>query len=69
MSCAMIAATALLSRPRVRGALAAPVLRLQARSPGLFHVVAFLVLYGLMTRFDDARSLVHLALTQLHGDG
>jgi len=45
------------------------VLRLQSRSPELFHVAAFVVLYGLMTRLDDARSLVHLAFTQLHGDG
>jgi len=64
-----VATTALLSRPRVRAALAAPVLRLQSRSPELFHVAAFVVLYGLMTRLDDARSLVHLALTRFHGDG
>ena len=64
-----VATTALLSRPRLRAALAAPVLRLRSRSPELFHVVAFIVLYGLVTRFDNARSLVHLALTGFHGDG
>lgn len=64
-----VATTAVLSRPRLRAAVAAPALRLQSRSPELFHVAAFVVLYGLMTRLDDARSLAHLALTQLHGDG
>jgi undecaprenyl-diphosphatase len=51
------AVTLLLSRPRVRRALAWPVLRASERWPGAFYTAAFLLTFGLMTRFESVRDL------------
>lgn len=55
-------ATVLATRERVRLFLVTPALKLLARSPQTFYVAAFLVSYGLMTRFDGLRSLVAWAV-------
>ncbi len=51
---------------RVRSRLAAPLLRLSVRAPATFAVAAFLVSYGLLTRFEELRRLVLLALKLGH---
>jgi membrane-associated phospholipid phosphatase len=58
-----VGATALASRARVRSLFAAPAFRLLARSPATFNVAAFLLSYGVMTRFDPLRSLARWAVT------
>lgn len=58
-----VLATVLATRERVRLFLATPALKLLARSPQAFYVAAFLVSYGLMTRFDGLRSLIRWAVT------
>jgi membrane-associated phospholipid phosphatase len=47
----------------VRSRLATPANRLGERSPHVFYAAAFLMSFGLMTRFDSARSLFTWAET------
>jgi membrane-associated phospholipid phosphatase len=58
-----IGSTALFCYQPVRARLAAPANRLAERSPQVFYALAFLVSFGLMTRFDSARSLLYWAKT------
>lgn len=57
-----IGAVATVSRPRIREVVSLPVATLHDRSPALFHALMFLVGFGVMTRFDDVRSLATLLL-------
>ncbi len=52
-----ILVTLLLSRPRIRSSLARPAVRWVDRSPATFHAGMFLVTFGLMTRFEDFRTM------------
>jgi len=49
----------------VRAILAAPVFRLRSYSPPAFHVLAFLMSYGVMTKFYDVRQLAGLLFTMI----
>jgi membrane-associated phospholipid phosphatase len=60
-----IVATALACRKRVRVRLSDPPLRLCSRSPQTFNAIMFLIAFGVMTRFDDARVLVRWAAHSL----
>jgi membrane-associated phospholipid phosphatase len=56
------AATAwVLTRPAIRSRLARPVLRFFERHPGLGWAGLFLMSYGVLTRFDEVRSLLRWA--------
>jgi membrane-associated phospholipid phosphatase len=57
----------LLTRPGVRSRLARPVLRFFDRNPGIAHAGLFLVTYGLLTRFDEVRSLAGWAFNAVRG--
>ncbi|MDQ0139037.1 phosphatase PAP2 family protein [Cupriavidus necator] len=46
-----------LTRPRVRARIAAPFLFLSERYRGLFHVGMFLLSFGLITNFDEIRTV------------
>jgi membrane-associated phospholipid phosphatase len=58
-----IGLTTLFCHESVRSRLATPANRLVERSPHVFYAAAFLVSFGLMTRFDSARSLLFWAET------
>lgn len=45
----------------VRRAVALPILRAADRRPGAFSAAAFLVTFGIMTRFEPVRALAHWA--------
>jgi undecaprenyl-diphosphatase len=62
-----IATAWLLTRPAIRSRLARPVLRLVERNPGLAWTGLFLFSYGLMTRFDEVRSLLRWAFHLVRG--
>jgi len=48
-----------LSWNKVREWLARPILRWHDLLPEIFYPVMFLVVFGLMTRFDDYRSIIN----------
>ncbi len=52
-----IVATWLFSRPRIRSTLTRATQRWLDRSPAMFYAGMFLVAFGLMTRFQDLRSI------------
>jgi undecaprenyl-diphosphatase len=53
-----ITTTLILTRPRVRTMLAGPALRWEAASPAWFYCGMFIVMFGLMTRFDSLRRIL-----------
>jgi membrane-associated phospholipid phosphatase len=53
--------------PAPRAALGGVLSRLHDRAPGAFYAAMFLVSFGLVTRFDDARELGRWAARSAHG--
>jgi membrane-associated phospholipid phosphatase len=56
-----------LTRPAIRSRLARPVLRFFDRHPGIAYAGLFLVSYGVLTRFDEVRSLLRWAFHLARG--
>jgi undecaprenyl-diphosphatase len=62
-----VATAWVLTRPRVRSRIADPLLRLFDRYPGIGWTGLFLLSYGVLTRFDEVRSLLRWAFHLVWG--